>query len=248
MSKVAEFWNAFAAKDTDKLIQLIKENPALVNETQPTNKFSFLLHSLLGARPKELLECIVASPALNFNHEQKTDHTTTRKVLVESAQADLIALALNKPAFLFSDNELAYSLAIQAHKKFADSYEEKAKKDPNTPTAKDHKAKRDNLAVIIPMLHEATVKYATETKDQSLLKRLGEAEKGIFSKPVELNPNSLFAKKSTAEEIAEKELAELQKQLQQLRADHAQTQSELYKKIDEEHQAFITEAKTILRK
>ncbi|CAM4417667.1 MAG: hypothetical protein LEGION0403_FIIPPAGN_02115 [Legionella sp.] len=251
MSKIAEFWDAFATKNNEKLIKLIKENPALVNETQPTNKFSFLLHSLLSARPQELLACIVTSPVLNFNHEQKTDQTTTRKVLIESAQANLIGLVLDSPKFLFSNNELAYSLAIQLHKKFADSYEERSKKDPNTPTAKDHKAKRDNLATIIPMLREATAKYATENNDNGLLKRLAEAEKSA-SKPVELNPNSIFAKnqkpKQTAEEILQKDLADLQEQLKKLRADHVKTQGKLNEGIQEEHQAFIKETQAMIRK
>ncbi|WP_133136319.1 hypothetical protein [Legionella rowbothamii] len=251
MSKIAEFWDAFATKENDKLVKLIKENPELANEIQPTNKNSFLFRSLISKRPQELLECIVTSTALNFDYEQGVDKTTTRKVLIESAQTNLIGLVLDNPNFLFSKNELAYSLAIQAHKKFSDSYEERSKKDPNTPTALDHKEKRDNLATIIPILRKATIEYATQKKDDVLLERLADLEKSP-SQPVGLNPNNLFAKnkkpKLTIEEIAEKELADLQKQLDKLRADHTKKQSQHYDEINKEREALYQEVQTITSK
>ncbi|WP_058534278.1 hypothetical protein [Legionella saoudiensis] len=229
MSKIAEFWDAFAAKDNDKLIKLIEKEPTLVNEVQADNKNSFLLRSLNSKRPQDLLKCIVTSPSLNFNYEQGTEHTTTRKVLIESAQIDLIKLVLENPEFLFSDNELAYSLAIQAQKKFTTSYKERHEKNPTTPTAIATAEKMKNLAVIIPILREATRKYALEKKDDDLLQRL----------------NSQVSRQALLEKN-QREVEQLQNQLEQLRTSHTKEQERLYRDIGKEHEAFIEEAQSII--
>lgn len=231
MSKIAEFWEAFAAKNNDKLIQLIEKEPALVNETQPDNKNSFLLRSLISKRPDELLKSIVTSSALNFNYTQGTEHITTRQVLIESAQPDLIKSVLKNPDFLFSENELAYSLAIQAQKKFTASYKERHAKNPNTPTALATKEKMENLAVLIPILADATRKYALAKQDDNLLQRL----------------NSQVSRQALLEKN-QKELEQLQHKLETLRADHEKEQGKHYDAINEEHEAFMKEVESLSSK
>jgi hypothetical protein len=275
MPAIDDMWDAYDAKKHEEVLAHIKKNPAFVNAVNKKLPVSLLQCAILGKRPNEFIESLITHPDFNFNFMQK--YGSNRAVFVGYAKTELIKTVLEDPNFLFSDTELAYSAAISAQAEFRRSLKLYEAKTPTAPAAISLQEKIKNLDTIIPMLRHATLKYAIQKDDVDLLLRLkeagddvtdilGEEDKFIFphsmakdgskaktwilneldqqTQKLKSDPNSIANRFALFEESRRR----AQKELDELRINHAKEQQRLYKEIEKECDDFHKEVKTMASK
>ncbi|USQ13687.1 hypothetical protein J2N86_13580 [Legionella lytica] len=271
MPAIDDMWDAYDAKQHDKVISLIEKNPSLVNAVNKKLPVSLLQCAILGKRPNEFIQSLITHPDFNFNFMQK--YGSNRAVFVGYAKIELITKVLEDPKFLFSNTELAYSAAVIAQAEFRKSLKQYEAKNPGTAAALSLQEKIKSLDTIIPMLRNATLKYAIQKDDVDLLLRLkeagdnvtsplGEEDEFIFPHNMakdgskaktwildELNQQTQkFKSTPTAMDNRYRMYQQTQKDLDELRIKHAKEQGRLYDEIEKEREAFKKDVESMTSK
>lgn len=168
---------ALKTQKNDEMIQLVKENPHLVNMVVPNDQYSSsMMYMLLKAnRPSELIQFFVTHKDFNFqfiNLDVGKQNYTNIEELVHYGRRDVLAAIIDKPEILMTQNKLTYARARLILEVEETKLAEKQRKMPNSKTIEKDIARINEIRKMIPMIREATIRHAIATDDPSLLDQL----------------------------------------------------------------------------
>lgn len=249
-SPADEMLIALKGKNTDEIVRLVKDNPELVNMVLPEFDDSLMKMMLIGAKPLDFVQAIVGHPDFNFAFIN-SDKDSNLDVIISSGRVDILEANINNPKVLINKEQLSYETAKECLELANARLSREQKKSPNSKSTERARIKVDNLEKMIPMLAEATIKYAVAKDDPILCIRLEKAgvdlDKPLSSekKPVQLlnrsNPKLLewFMGERFANKAAKRAVVD---------PDCLNKQREAQSQLDAARQGFFAEGARILGK
>ncbi|EHL31567.1 hypothetical protein [Legionella drancourtii] len=259
-SPVDNLLDALKAKKYDVAIALITEDPKLVNTINPVTGYSIMKTSITGGRPLDLIKFLVSQPDFNFTYLNVTadnveEDETNIDVILKFGRKDVLEFLLNDPQIMpkiiLNNQQLTYESAVKKLEAVRATFNKEHSKSATSIFTERAKARVDNLEKMIPMLAEATIKYAVAKDDPILCIRLEKAgvdlDKPLSSekKPVQLlnrsNPKLLewFMGERFANKAAKRAVVD---------PDCLNKQREAQSQLDAARQGFFAEGARILGK
>lgn len=247
-SPADEMLIALKGKNTDEIVRLIKDNPELVNMVLPEFDDSLMKMMLIGAKPLDFVQAIVGHPDFNFAFIN-SDKDSNLDVIISSGRVDILEANINNPKVLINKEQLSYETAKECLELANVRLSREQKKSPNSKSTERARIKVDNLEKMIPMLYDATIKYAIAKDAPCLCTRLDEAgvdlEQPLSSGEI---PNDLFDKESNPElfQWFDDYFAKKAAKRAVIDPDCLNKQREAQSQLDAARHGFFTKGKQIL--
>ena len=174
MPSAADVIQALRDKRHDDVKRFIKEQPALVNSVDSKTNYSLMKLAIMGTRPLDLIEFLVTQPEFDFSFIN-SENENNLDVLINEARVDIIETIINDPRIIFNKDQLSYQRVKDRLAEVQITLEKEQKKSPTSKSVERAQAKIANLDRLIPMLRDATIKYAFDKDDPAILLRLEKA-------------------------------------------------------------------------
>lgn len=251
---------ALKAKKYDVAIALITEDPKLVNTINPVTRYSIMKTSITGGRPLDLIKFLVSQPDFNFSYlnviaDNLEEDETNIDVILKFGRDDVLEFLLNDPQvtskIILNNQQLTYESAVKKLEAARATFNKEHSKSATSIFTERARIKVDNLEKMIPMLYDATIKYAIAKDAPSLCTRLDEAgvdlEQPLSSGEI---PNDLFDKESNPElfQWFDDYFAKKASERAVIDPDCLNKERKARAQLDAAHQRFFTEGSRILGK
>lgn len=175
-------WDAINKKEYKKVPVLISEHPDLVNAVNANGRTLLVRLVLLLTPPLDLIQWIANQPNLIFDPSSSESTQTTVGAILSTGRPDILQIFADDSRIVFDGNKLSYATA---------------KKNRDNAA----KAKIENHNKMLQILRDATIRYAIQSDEPSLLEQLKAAGDNLSQ---ELSDGKLPVRLITKEKPAPK--------------------------------------------